>query len=62
MTTAAATYAARTANIDTLIERLQAALQNHAGRAAAQPESWGFPGDLSRVEQQLAEMVETMGG
>lgn len=62
MTSPATTYAARSANIDALIERLQAARQAHAQRAAGRPNDWGFAGDMGHIEQRLAELVESMGG
>ncbi len=57
----AAEYRATSQNIDTLIERLQAARQAHAQRAAEQPGSWGFVGDAKHLEQRLQELVEAMG-
>lgn len=62
MTTAAQTYTARNQRIDALIERLQVARQAHAQRAQRKPDDWGFAGDLGRIEQSLAELVESMGG
>lgn len=56
-----AEYAAATQTIDVLIERLQAARQAHAERAAAQP-SWGLVGDAQHLVQQLQELVEGMEG
>ena len=57
----AADYTATSQSIDALIERLQAARQAHAQRAAAQPSNWGFLGDAKHLEQQLQELVAGLG-
>ena len=62
MTTAAITYTTRQANAKALIARLTAALETHSGRAADEPNNWGFAGDLGAVETTLAELVASLGG
>jgi hypothetical protein len=54
-------YAANNAEIDALIERLQAARTQHAQRAAAQPGNWGFAGDLDALRGNLERALESVG-
>lgn len=60
-TNPAEAYAQTAASIDTLIERLQAARQAHAQRAAAQPRNWGFAGDAKALEENLQRALESVG-
>jgi protein-arginine kinase activator protein McsA len=59
--TAAEAYAATDADIDSMIQRLQAARQAHAQRAAQQPGNWGFAGDLQGLRESLQRALEAVG-
>lgn len=60
--TAAEHYRQQASAIRTYLFQLNEALEDHAEKQAANPENWGFPGDLGRVCQQLADIVATMNG
>ena len=54
-------YATGAACIKGQIARLEALLEQHAKRAAADPLNWGFPGDLGCIESRLAALLESFG-
>jgi hypothetical protein len=54
---AQAQYQAHQAAIKNLIGRLEAQLAEHAQRAAANPTSWGFAGDIEYMEIKLGQLV-----
>lgn len=54
-------YAMRRAAIEEKIEYIQRRLVEHAEEQAADPKSWGFPGDLARVEELLSEAAQVLG-
>lgn len=58
MTAAQAEYQARQERIQTLMQQLEISLEDHRNKAAGQPQNWGYPGDLGRVESGLQELVE----
>jgi hypothetical protein len=59
MTTAAETYRARLAEVFELIRKLNGSLHIHERRAKAQPNNWGFPGDLAHIAERLREITPT---
>lgn len=59
--TAAEAYATTNAEIDSMIDRLQAARAAHAQRAAQQPGNWGFAGDLDGLRESLQRALESVG-
>ena len=60
--TAAQHYQAKANGIRMYLFQLNEALEDHAEKQAANPENWGYPGDLGRVCKQLADIVATMNG
>ena len=62
MTTAIAQYKERQTSIQELIKRLEDQLAAHGTKANADPQNWGYSGDLGRVEGGLKELVEFFGG
>jgi hypothetical protein len=56
--TAAATYAARRADIARLLDVLEMELQRHGEAAKADPRNWGHAGDLGKVR---ADLINTVG-
>lgn len=59
---AAEAYKMRQANISIQLAALLDAQRTHAERAAQEPGSWGFAGDLGRLEELLVQAVEVVGG
>lgn len=59
--TAAQAYTEADEQISALIARLQTARQAHAQRFAAQPNHWGYAGDLANLREQLQRAVEAVG-
>jgi hypothetical protein len=57
VTTALTAYQAHQAQIQALVQQLQAHLASHASKAAATPCDWGYAGDLGHVEIKLQELV-----
>lgn len=48
--------------IDALLERLNGFRVEHADRAAADAQNWGYLGDLGSVEQLIGQATEYIGG
>lgn len=59
---AAQVYAARRGDIARLLDVLAMELDRHGARAAAEPGSWGLPGDLDKVRSDLIGLVGFMSG
>ena len=55
---AAETYADYQNDIGVLLDCIKMELERHAKRAAAEPEDWGFPGDLGTVRFHLKHVLE----
>ena len=55
--TAHDTYLERQASIAAKIAQVQDMLKDHARREANATSSWGFAGDLGRVENLLSEIL-----
>lgn len=59
--TATQNYQARQQEIADLLARVKSALAKHATRAAAQPDSWAFSGDLAPVASSLVDLLFMLG-
>jgi len=62
MTTAANMYAHNAASVAERLADIQALLAKHAERQAADARNWGYAGDLSHVDNLLAQVVHALGG
>jgi len=58
---AAACYAARYAECQDLLERIEKQLEQHQQKQAEQPSHWGYAGDLGHVAQELAYVLASLG-
>ena len=59
--TAATDYSQRAAITKDLLKRIAGRLSEHQARHAAQPGDWGYPGDLGRVNEELAQVLAALG-
>jgi len=59
--TAAGEYSQRAAVAQDLLKRLAARLAEHGARQAARPQDWGYAGDLGRVNEELAQVLASLG-
>lgn len=59
--TAAACYAERHAEANELLKQIAQQLDRHAVLQASKTDSWGYPGDLGRVTEQLAYVLASLG-
>ena len=59
--TAATDYSQRAAITQDLLKRIAGRLSEHQARQAAQPGDWGYPGDLGRVNEELAQVLAALG-
>ncbi|MBX3660769.1 MAG: hypothetical protein KF740_20225 [Ramlibacter sp.] len=60
MKTAAQTYQETNQLCDQLVDRVKAALANHASQAAKEPASWQWVGDASHVSLDLLRVLNFM--
>jgi hypothetical protein len=60
--TAAEAYESNRRDIILLVDLLKAELDRHAERAAAQPRSWAFAGDLGSVRRRIIEVLASLSG
>ncbi len=56
--TAAEAYAARKADIASLLDLIQQEVEVHAEEAAKDPTNWGHAGDLGHIRQNLVETLQ----
>lgn len=54
--TAAEDYHQRRASIEALLGELRGKLEDHGQRAAADPQNWGYSGDLGHIVEKLREI------
>jgi hypothetical protein len=59
--TAAACYAERHAECLDLLARIAHQLAKHQKEQAAAPADWGFSGDLGHVNEELANVLASLG-
>ena len=59
--TAATDYSEKAAISQDLLKRLAARLSDHQTRQAANPNDWGYVGDLGRVNEELAQVLAALG-
>ncbi len=59
--TAAACYAERYAECQDLLKRIASRLEQHKEDQAKAPADWGYPGDLGRVNEELAYVLASLG-
>ena len=59
--TAAACYAERHAECADLLKRIASRLEHHKQEQAQRPGHWGYPGDLGRVSEELANVLASLG-
>lgn len=58
--TAADAYRQRRQAVDALLDELRGKLDTHAQRAAADPQNWGYAGDLGHAEEVLRDLAAFM--
>ena len=54
-------YNARHAETADLLKRIANQLATHAKEQAAEPRNWGFTGDLGHVNEELAQVLASLG-
>ena len=59
--TAATDYSEKAAISRDLLKRIAARLSDHQTRQAANPNDWGYVGDLGRVNEELAQVLAALG-
>jgi hypothetical protein len=59
--TATADYSQRAAVAQDLLERIAGCLSEHQARHASEPGDWSYPGDLGRVNEELAQVLAVLG-
>ena len=60
--TAAETYANRAQDIAAMLGWLADELEVHAERSKAEPENWGFAGELGHARQKVMEILVFLSG
>ncbi|MHC4250193.1 MAG: hypothetical protein ACYS9X_13775 [Planctomycetota bacterium] len=60
--TAAETYAERASDIAAMLDLIGQELKAHKERAEAEPEDWGFAGDLGHVHERFREVLGFISG
>ncbi len=58
---AAEAYAARYTECADLLKRIAARLEHHRTQQAAEPQNWGYTGDLDHTAEQLAYVLAHLG-
>ncbi len=58
--TAADAYRQRRQAVEAMLNELRGKLDAHAQRAAADPQNWGYAGDLGHVEEVLRDLAAFM--
>ena len=59
--TAVADYKEKAVISQDLIKRIAVRLSEHQARQAAEPGDWGYVGDLGRVNEELAQVLASLG-
>ena len=59
--TAAAAYSQNATTAQGLLKRITTRLSEHQARQAAEPNDWGYVGDLGRVNEELAQVLAALG-
>ena len=59
--TAAAAYSQKNAITRDLLKRIAARLAEHQVQQGAKPQDWGFVGDLSHINEELAQVLAAFG-
>ena len=59
--TAGTDYSEKAAISRDLLKRIAARLSDHQTRQAANPNDWGYVGDLGRVNEELAQVLAALG-
>jgi len=59
--TAETAYNLRAGLAEDLLKRIAAQLAEHKARQAARPQHWGYAGDLGRVNEELAQVLASLG-
>ena len=58
--TAAERYADQRGDIAVLMDCIQMEIDAHAERAAANPDDWGYVGDMGRIRESMREILQTL--
>ncbi len=59
--TAGTDYSEKAAISRDLLKRIAARLSEHQTRQASNPSDWGYVGDLGRVNEELAQVLASLG-
>ncbi len=59
--TATARYTERHAESQDLLKRIAQQLARHRKEQADDPGNWGFPGDLGHINEELAQVLASLG-
>jgi hypothetical protein len=59
--TAATAYTQKAATTKSLLERIAIRLSEHGTRQAAEPRDWGYVGDLGHINEELAQVLASLG-
>ena len=58
--TAAERYTDQRGDIAVLMDCVQMEIDAHAERAAANPDDWGYVGDMGRIRESMREILQTL--
>ena len=59
--TAATEYSRKAAISQDILKRIATRLSEHQTRQAARPDDWGYVGDIGRVNEELAQVLASLG-
>ena len=59
--TAAAAYSQNATTAQDLLKRIATRLAEHQTRQAAEPRDWGYVGDLGHINEELAQVLASLG-